>query len=103
MFIHKRFLAATLLAAGALLSSVPASAQSFPNHLLTIIVPFPAGGVTDMIARQIAQQMQISLGKPVIVENRPGAGGQLAANAVKRADADGHTMLVAATEMFSIN
>jgi tripartite-type tricarboxylate transporter receptor subunit TctC len=103
VFICKRFLAVTLLAAVSLFGWTPASAQNFPSRVVTIIVPFPAGGITDMIARQIAQQMQISLGKPVIVENRPGGGGQIAAGAVKRAEADGHTIFIAATEMFAIN
>lgn len=99
----KKILSATILSATALTGMASASAQSFPSQLVTIVVPFPAGGITDMIARQIAQQMQSTLGKPVIVENRPGGGGQIAANAVKRAEADGHTIFIGAAEMFTIN
>ncbi|KJK21222.1 hypothetical protein UB46_28770 [Burkholderiaceae bacterium 16] len=95
-------LAALLVTAG-LAANAPAMADTFPSRPLTIVVPFPAGGVTDMIARQMAQQMQTGLGKPVVVENRPGGGGQIAAQSVKRADADGYTLFVAATEMFAIN
>jgi len=91
------FAAATCLAAPA------ASADTYPSRPLTMVVPFPAGGITDMIARQLAQQMQNGLGKAVVVENRPGGGGQIAAQSVKRADADGYTVFVAATEMFAIN
>ncbi|WP_349608551.1 tripartite tricarboxylate transporter substrate binding protein [Cupriavidus sp. DF5525] len=96
--------AATLIGTGSALAA-PASAQApaFPTRPVTIVVPFPAGGITDMIARQVALQMQTDLGKPVIVENRPGGGGQIAALAVKRAEPDGHTVFVAATEMFAIN
>ncbi|MFS8980085.1 tripartite tricarboxylate transporter substrate binding protein [Cupriavidus necator] len=96
--------AATLIGTGSALAA-PAAAQApaFPTRPVTIVVPFPAGGITDMIARQVAQQMQSDLGKPVIVENRPGGGGQIAALAVKRAEPDGHTVFVAATEMFAIN
>ena len=99
----RSILAGALLVTAGVLGSAPVHADTFPSHPLTIVVPFPAGGVTDMIARQMAQQMQTSLGKPVVVENRPGGGGQIAAQSVKRADADGYTMFVAATEMFTRN
>ena len=81
----------------------PAHAQTFPSKNITIVIPFPAGGVTDQVSRTIAQKLQDSLGKTVIVENKPGAGGQIAAATVKQAEADGHTLFVGATEMFAIN
>lgn len=98
-------LGAAAAAAAACLAAPAAGADTdtFPNRPLTFVVPFPAGGITDMIARQLAQQMGNGLGKPVVVENRPGGGGQIAALQVKRADADGHTVFIAATEMFAIN
>lgn len=103
MFNRRKLISAALFALLALGGSAVATAQGFPNRVVTIVVPFPAGGITDAIARQIAQQMQTGLGKPVIVENRPGGGGQIAAAAVKRAEADGHTIFIGATEMFAIN
>lgn len=92
------------LAGAALLALAgPAAAQSFPSKTITIVVPFPAGGVTDQIARVLAGKMQDHLGKTVVVDNKPGAGGQIAAQAVKAAEADGHTLFIGATEMFAIN
>lgn len=103
MFDRRKMLATALCAIAALTGAVSAGAQEFPNRVVTVVVPFPAGGITDAVARLIAQQMQTGLGKPVIVENRPGGGGQIAAAAVKRAEADGHTVFIGATEMFAIN
>lgn len=80
-----------------------AAAQSFPSRPITLMVPFAPGGVTDQVARVVATKLQESLGQTVLVDNRPGAGGQLAANATKQAAADGHTLFVGATEMFAIN
>lgn len=87
------------------LAAMPAvvSAQAFPQRTVTLVVPFPAGGITDQISRTLAQKMSEQLGQPVIVDNKPGAGGQIAANQVKQAPADGHTVFVGATEMFAIN
>jgi tripartite-type tricarboxylate transporter receptor subunit TctC len=76
---------------------------SFPNRSITMVVPFPAGGITDAIARMLAQKVGDHLGKPVVVENKPGGGGQIAATYVRQQPADGHTIYVAATEMFAIN
>lgn len=103
--IHRRHWLA--VAAATALSLVPASGAfaqaAFPTKNITIVVPFPAGGVTDNLARTLAVELQKSLGKTVVVENKPGAGGQIAASQVKQADADGHTLFIGATEMFAIN
>jgi len=72
----------------------PASAQTYPSRPVTIITPFAAGSVTDATARAIAQHLQEALGQSFVVENRAGAGGLLAANAVARAAPDGHTLLI---------
>jgi tripartite-type tricarboxylate transporter receptor subunit TctC len=81
-----------LLAAPALLAG-PAAAQGFPTRPVTWVVPFAAGGITDTASRTLAQRMGQALGQPVVVENRPGAGGTIGAEAVARAAPDGHTML----------
>jgi tripartite-type tricarboxylate transporter receptor subunit TctC len=83
------------LAGASLGVGTPASwAQSFPSKALKIIVPFPAGGTTDVVARMVAQRMSESMGQPVVVENRGGAGGAIGADAVAKAAPDGHTLLM---------
>src|SRR6185369_3025098 len=72
----------------------PVGAQPYPSRPVTIITPFAAGSVTDATARAIAQHLQEALGQSFVVENRAGAGGLLAANAVARAAPDGHTLLI---------
>ena len=98
--VPRRSLIATLA-----LAALPclALAQAFPQRSITLVVPFPAGGITDQISRAMAQKMGETLGQAVIVDNKPGGGGQIAANTVKQAPADGHTIFVGATEMFAIN
>ena len=70
-------------------------AAAFPNRSIKIVVPFPAGGPSDVLARMIGQKMSESLGQPVVVDNRPGAQGVLAGTPVARAAPDGHTLLYA--------
>jgi tripartite-type tricarboxylate transporter receptor subunit TctC len=69
-------------------------AQSFPSKPVRIVVPFPAGGPTDIVARAMAQKMSEGLGQAVLVENRAGAGGALGSEAVAKSPADGHTVLM---------
>lgn len=97
-FVFRRALAASLLA----LVGV-ASAQTYPTHVITLIVPYAPGGPTDVVTRHIAQKMTETLGQTVLVDNRPGGGGQIAGTAVKQAKPDGYTLFVGATEMFAIN
>lgn len=75
----------------ALAVALPAAAQSFPNKPLRMIVPFPAGGITDTMSRLIADGMSANLGQPVIVDNRAGAGGLIGVDALIKSDADGYT------------
>jgi tripartite-type tricarboxylate transporter receptor subunit TctC len=82
------------LAALALASSMSASAQDYPNKLIKIVVPFGAGGVADLTVRLVAQRMAESMKQPIIVENRPGAGGIVAADTVAKAAPDGYTLLL---------
>nr|WP_229512553.1 tripartite tricarboxylate transporter substrate binding protein [Massilia sp. AB1] len=71
-------------------------AQAWPAKTISIVVPFATGGTTDVIARALGQELSKSLGKPVIVENKPGAGATIGADYVAKAGADGHTLLVGA-------
>lgn len=86
----KRFL---LLAAG-LLAVGSALAQGYPSKPIKFLVPFTAGSGTDLIARSIADTMSKSMGQPIIIENKPGAGGTIAAGQVAKGEADGYTVLV---------
>jgi len=81
----------------------PGAAQDFPTRPITIVVPFPAGGISDQGSRIIAQKAAESLGQPVIIDNRGGAGGNIGAVAVKNAPADGYTLYLASVGSHAIN
>ncbi len=84
---------ASFLVAGAFCA--PAAAQTtFPTKPIRILVPFGAGGVADLTARAVAQKMSESLGQAIVIDNKPSAGGIVAGDAVAKADADGHTLLL---------
>ena len=83
-----------LLAALAVLASTPALAQTYPSRSITLVVPFAAGGPTDVVARSLAAVMGKSLGQTVVVENKLGAGGTLAAGYVAKAAPDGYTFFI---------
>jgi tripartite-type tricarboxylate transporter receptor subunit TctC len=78
-------------------------AQAFPAKAITIIVPFPPGGVTDPVARMVGQRMSENIKQPVVVENKPGASGIIAAEFVKKQPADGYTVLFGFTGAFAVN
>jgi tripartite-type tricarboxylate transporter receptor subunit TctC len=82
------------LAALSLVVSMSAGAQNYPEKLVKIIVPFGAGGVADLTVRLVAQKMSTSMKQPIIIENRPGAGGIVAADTVAKAAPDGYTLLL---------
>ncbi len=83
--------------------AVRAGAQTYPSRNLRMIVPFPAGGPTDVLARIAAERVKEGLGQPLIVENRAGAGGNIAGETAARAEADGYTLLVAGQAILAIN
>ena len=94
----RRILGAAVLALGASLA-----AQAFPTKTVTVVVPFPAGGSSDMIGRVLAQKMAESLGATFVVENKAGATGAIGAAYVKNQPADGYTLLVSSLAVFVVN
>jgi tripartite-type tricarboxylate transporter receptor subunit TctC len=84
----------TWIAGLAMAFALAAPAHAWPDKTITLVVPFPPGGSSDVIARAVGQKMQEKLGQPVVVDNRAGATGTIGAAQVKRAPADGYTLLV---------
>ena len=79
-----------------------AAAQAWPAKPLRLVIPFPAGGATDIIGRLLAQKLGAALGQQVVIDNKPGAGGTIGADLVAKAPADGHTLLLATSSTHSI-
>ena len=84
-----------LFAVLALIVSAGALAQTYPSKPIRVVVPFPPGGGTDIVARTVTPKMAEILGQPFVIENRAGAGGNIGTDAVAKSPADGYTLLVA--------
>src|SRR3954470_22765253 len=91
------FIRAAALALSACAFALPVRAADYPDHAIKMIVPFAAGGGTDVLARIIAQYLNSKWGQPVVVENQPGASGAIGTRAVMKAAPDGYTLLMAST------
>lgn len=97
-----------LLRAGALVlcaAALPAAfaQQAYPNKPIRLIVPFPAGGATDLFARTLSQKMGEKLGTTLVIDNKPGAGGAIGSDLAAKAPADGYTLLIASPSSISVN
>ncbi len=99
--MKRRWMAAIALAL--LIEAGGAAAQNYPTRPVTIIVPYAAGGGTDLLARIIGQKLEQRFGKPFVVEDRPGGGTVLAAQAVAKATPDGYTLLMGTSTPLAIN
>ena len=99
-----RFVAIALAAAGAWIAlATPAAAQTYPVKPVRLVVPFPPGGSLDFAGRLIAQKLTEMWGQSVVVENKPGAGGNIGADLVAKAPADGYTILLGALSTHAVN
>ncbi|WP_439597575.1 Bug family tripartite tricarboxylate transporter substrate binding protein [Falsiroseomonas sp.] len=92
--LTRRQIGAFALGAATLAVTRPAAAQAWPSRPVTVVVPWPAGGSTDVLARSVARYFSEQFGQPFVVENRSGANGNIGAASVARAPADGHTLMV---------
>lgn len=90
-------------AALALLTTAPVGAQDFPSKTIEIVVPYPPGGSTDVVARKLQQKLSELWGKPVMVDNRPGGNGNIGTAHVARSPADGHRLLMSTSALLTVN
>jgi len=95
--------AALAIAAAGMFALPPAAAQVFPSRPIRLVVPWPPGGISDTSARILAQHMSASVGQPVIVDNRAGAGSTIGTDLVAKSSADGYTLLYADVTTTAIN
>lgn len=101
MSTRRNILIATLGLVGACLAT-PSMAQAYPSKPIKLIIPFPAGGATDIVGRVVAQQLGVELGQTVVVDNRAGAAGVIGSESVARAAPDGYTILLSTSSTHTI-
>ena len=99
----KKLGAAILAATFCTLAAAAADAQDFPRRAITLVLPYAAGGITDQMTRLVAAKVAENVGQPVVIENRPGGGGQVAAGYVKQSPPDGYTLLIGDIGTHAIN
>ncbi len=97
--IYKQMAAALVMG----IVSIAAVAQSYPSKPITLVIPFPAGGVTDVVGREVAAKLSIELGQAVVVDNKPGASGVLGSSFAAKAAPDGYTLLLGNTSTLGTN
>ena len=95
----QRILLAALVAA----SAAYASAQTYPSKAIRLVVPFPPGGTTDILAREVGQRLTEVFGQPVVIDNRPGAAGNIGSDIVAKSAPDGYTLLLCTVSSHAIN
>src|SRR5918995_3350363 len=104
MVSRRRTLSAAFAATATALCAWPAQAQApYPNKPVRLVVPYSPGGLPDTVARVVGQALQERIGQTVVVENRPGSNGNVAAGVIANSPADGYTFMVTDGSMFSIN
>jgi tripartite-type tricarboxylate transporter receptor subunit TctC len=101
--IYRRILVVAAVLSAALAVSVPVTAQPFPSKPVKLVVPFPPGGSLDNVGRLLALKLTDAWGQTVVVENRPGAGGNVGADAVAKSPADGYTVVMGALSTHAVN
>lgn len=102
-FVRRRHIFLVAAAASGLALALPAGAQAYPAQPIKIVVPFAAGGTTDLLARVVGEGLQSRLGQPVVIDNKGGAGGNIGSAEVARARPDGYTLLMATPGPLAIN
>jgi tripartite-type tricarboxylate transporter receptor subunit TctC len=103
MNLTKQVFLSAAIAAAAMLTGQPASAQPYPNHPITVIIPFAGGSASDVVSRIMFDKMSRSMGQPIVIENRPGAGGNIGTAAAAKATPDGYTLVGSGSGPFAAN
>jgi tripartite-type tricarboxylate transporter receptor subunit TctC len=101
--LPKRYLLRIVVLACIALAGNAAAQDAYPTRPITLVVPFPAGGSTDLVARVIAEKMTVELGQQIVIDNRGGAGGNIGSAAVAKADPDGYTILMGTVATHALN
>ena len=97
-----RLVSLLVIVLSALLSNLPARADSYPSRFIRMVVPYPAGGTSDVLARVLAKKMGDSMGQQIVIENIGGAAGTIGAGSVARAEPDGYTLIFGYATQFTI-